>query len=302
MATLDDVSSGVLTTLAGILFPGQSYQESAVANIVSPWDGAPGAADLTLPAKVYRGYPQVTWENTELAAGRVGIAVNNVPRMNRSTTRFQPFYTYPASNSPTLQVNVSSGTAAFSGTAAAGQVVGLTVGDIAYAYRASNSDTPPSVAAALAAEIPGATSSGATLNVSGIVSGVVVCDQIAILHTGQHEQMVEISCLVPPVGPEGGGLARAAVARAIAGLKTRLTAAGTLDHFITLADGSVAKLTFSNETQDDTPRNQSVWRYWGYFLVEYDETIIFTQPTSINVGLQMTAGAAAVQWIGAQPS
>lgn len=297
MATLDDLSAGIVTTLAGILFPGQPYLPGAIADIVSPWQGQPGAEDVTIPARVYRGYPTTKWENDELSSGRVGISVNNVKGMNRTTTRFQPFTTQASANAPTLLVAWSQNSVTFGGECSAGQVAGITAGNICYAYRLLSTDTPATVAAAFAAKIPNATAAGALLSAAGVTSAAVVCDQTTLLHTGQHEQMIEISCIVPNVSEYGGGLARAAAARAISGLKAMLRPDGTLNHFIGLADGSSALIRFHHEVSDDTPRNQNAWRYWAYFLCEYDETIAQVQPSVLSANILLQSGGDVLSWV-----
>lgn len=302
MATLDDLSASIITVLSGILFPGTNYMPGAIGNIVAPWQGHQGAASLTLPAKLYRGSPTVAWENAEITAGRTGLSVSNVPGMNRNSTRFAVHYSKVSSQVPTLAVAWDATSVTFGGICAAGQVVGITANKVCYAYRTATTDSPASVAAALAAQIPGATAAGAVLTGSAITSVKVVCDQIGLLHTGQQKQMIQIAAMVPNVSGVGGGLARAAVVRAVSGLKSMQRDNGTITKFIGMPDGSSAEVLFVKENADDTPRNQNVWRQWFYFLCEYDETIPVFQPVMITTSVLMRTGTDTLVWCTDAPS
>jgi hypothetical protein len=302
MATLDDMLAGLTTAAAGVLFPGQAFQFGATADVVAPWQGQTGAAALTLPAKLAIGAPTVAEENALLAASTAGVFLMCVPGMNRNTTRFAPYYSTVSVNTPTLLVAMTTGTVTFGGACAANQVVGIIANNVCYAYRTTAMDTPATVAAAFAAQINGALAAGAVLTAANVTAANVVCDQQGLLHTGTQQQMVQIAVLAPNMAGTTGALARAAIVRALGGLKSLQRDDGSLTRFIGLPDGSSAEVRFHHEESDDTPRNQNIWRQWLYFLCEYDETIPVLQPTVLTVNVLMQTGADALMWIGPAPN
>jgi len=300
MATLDDLRSGVVKTLAGIVFPGINYQPGAISTITAPWQGQIGAAEVSLNAVIGPGQPTVAEEDSLISAGTAGLFVTNQLRMNRNTTRFQPWTEQISANVPTLTVRWTSGQVTFGGTAGNGQVAGVTVNGVAYAYRMTSADTPASVAAAFAAAIPSALAVAGILTCATVQAATVVADQYTLMHTGQQQQMVCVMALCPAAGGVGGALARAAVVRAVSGLKQMLWDDGSLNRFIGLPDGSRAWVRFHSEVADDTPRNQNVWRQWFYFLCEYDETITINSPSVLSVNTLMQAAGNLV-WCGPAP-
>jgi hypothetical protein len=300
MATLDDLQMGIGQVLAGILFPGVAYEFGATATLEAPWQGQIGAPDLTLNAALILGQPTRAQENALIAASTAGLFVTNVAGMNRNTTRFLPWTQQITNNVPTLTATFTASEVVFGGTAGNGQVAGVTVNGVAYAYRMTSADTPASVAAAFAAQIPSALALGGVLTASTVQGAAVVADQYVLLHTGQQQQMVCLMALCPNAGGVGGALARAAVVRAVSGLKSMLRDDGSITRFIGLPDGSSARVMFNTEAVDDTPQNENVWRQWIYFLCEYDETITISAPSVLSVNVLMQ-GAGALVWCGPAP-
>ena len=302
MATVDDLTQGIVSVLAGLLFPGTTFLNGSVANVAAPWTGAPGAQALTIPTRLYRGAPGIYDLDQDISAGVAQVCVTSVPGMSRNTSRFQPYYTTVSANVPTLAVAWNSESATFGGTCAAKQAVGLTVNRVCYAYRTTANDTPATVAAAFAKQIPGAQAAGAVLSIFEITAAAVVCDQQGLLHTGTQQQMVQIAVLTPYADGESAALVRAAVSSKVDGLKTMLRPDGTVTRFIGLPDGSSAHVRFHHSLDDDTPRNDDIWRRWLYFLCEFDETVPVLQPTAITANTLMATGADSLVWLGPAPN
>ena len=301
MATLDDLSQGIVTTLAGYLFPGQTYLEGSVANAVAPWDGVPGSSALTIPARLYRGSPEIADLNADIANGIADISVTNLKRMSRNTTRFQPYYTATPTAAATLTASFTPNSVTFAGTCGSGQAVGLYLDGVVYAYRTTGADNPGSVAAALAAKVGYGTASGATFTVpdnSEITNAVVVVDQAGLLHTGTQEQMVQIAIMAPNIEGVSGYLVRAALMRLIDGLKSIQRSVGSVTRFITLSDTSSARVLFHDDEQDDTPRNNNIWRQWSRYRCEFDSTVTVLLPVVLTVGVLVRTGAGQVIWAG----
>lgn len=309
MATLDDLAQGVLQQLCGYLFPGQAYLAGAVGTVTQPAFGNYGAASLTISAKAYIGYPETKYLAEDAAQGIAHVCVNPAAGWSRPSA-MQCFESVaPVSLfQPSMTVRWNPGEVVFAGTASTNQVAGVVVNKIAYAYRMSGGDTPASVAAALGAQIPGASVSGATLSVTAsggiIASAMVVCDQAVALTTGQQDQLIGVCILAPsqPGTDTSGALVRAALARAVDNLKAMLTPAGTVTRLIGLPDGSSAEVLWARDADDDTPRMNNIWRRWSYFRCQYDTMQVQTQPSVLAANVMLATGADTLVWCGAAPN
>jgi hypothetical protein len=161
----------------------------------------------------------------------------------------------------------------------AGQVVGVRLGGpaqiVAYAYRVLSTDTPTTVAAALAAQIPGASASGNVLTCpSALISARVVADQAVWLETRRQLRYVRVDCWCP------SPIARDAVASLVDGALAQI-------RWIPLADGSSGRLLFGGDGVDDKPSKDRLWRRWMRYSVEYATTLLETQPECLFVDLQI---------------
>jgi hypothetical protein len=301
MATVDDLSQGVVSALAGILFPGVAYLNGAVANVTAPWTGAPGAPALTIPTRLYRGAPTIEELDADLAAGVAQVCVTCVPGMSRNTSRFQPYFTTVSANVPTFTVAWDSESATFGGVCGAGQVVGMTVNRVCYAYRMTDEDTPATVAAVFAAQVPGGASVGAVFTAFQIMQVSVVCDQLGMLHTGQQQQMVQVAVLAPAGAGAAAALERAALGSVVNALQTMQRPDGTITRFIGLPDGTSAHVAFHHSVDDDTPRNDDLWRRWVYFRCEFDQTIPIVQHTALALVALLAPPGGGLVWIGPAP-
>ena len=99
---------------------------------------------------IARGWPNAA--ELEQAATAGGVLVTVAPRTGfvRNTSRWLEENLALPGVAPSLHVAVSGATATFSGTCSVDQIVGVQVGTTAWAVRCGASDTPVTVAAALA--------------------------------------------------------------------------------------------------------------------------------------------------------
>lgn len=305
MATIDDLTEGFVTTLAGILFPGTTYAPGATVNAVASWSSALGHAPLTIPTKLYRGAPEIAGLNADIAAGVSNVCVTSVPGMSRDTTRFQPYYSQISANVATLTVTWTSNSVTFGGTVSLGQAVGLTANKVAYAYRPLATDTLATIAAAFAAVVPGATATGPVLTVPSVTAAAVGVDQTVQYHAGQAQQLMCVAVLCPNITagstPASGYLVRAALGRLVDQAKNLLDANGNVTRFFPLPDGTTAKIVFAKQSDDDTPRNNNIWRRWVYFLCDYEETINITQSAALAINSDLSANNGPIIWLGVTP-
>ena len=136
----------------------QSDVEQTLAAIVSGvlYPMGTGAASITgLACRVHRGWPAAATLDADLAAGRVTVTVSGDARGQRNTTRYPDEWRPTRLASPGLTVEVAGIAATFSGIAAVGQLAGILADDVAAVHRTVPSDTPSTVAAALASALSG---------------------------------------------------------------------------------------------------------------------------------------------------
>ncbi len=136
MPDRSDVEQALAALIAGTLYPGGALGDSTIGNV----------------CKIYRGWPVAGALETDLERGVVHVSVVPVSGAMRDTTRYST--EWQGSLLPvTMTASVSSELVTFAGSGGAGQVAGIAVDGLAYAYRMRAGDSAALVAAALAAQI-----------------------------------------------------------------------------------------------------------------------------------------------------
>lgn len=128
-----DVEQALAALIAGVLYP----------------DGAGGSSAVGLTCRIYRGWPVAAALEADLAAGVVHATVQPVTGSVRDTTRYSQEW-QGAAPAVTLLASVAGEVVGFEGAALAGQVAGILVDGLPYAYRVRAGDTAGLVAAVLA--------------------------------------------------------------------------------------------------------------------------------------------------------
>ena len=123
--------------------PDQADIEGALAAL-----GAAALQGDPAEVRVYRGWPRAASLEADLAAGFAHLSVTPGGAAREVTA--YPAEWQGAVPGPTLTVEADGETVTFGGAAGPGQVAGLRVDGVAYAYRMRDGDTPGSVAAVLA--------------------------------------------------------------------------------------------------------------------------------------------------------
>jgi hypothetical protein len=156
---------------------------------------------VSAPIRAYRGWPMDTQLQTDLKAGTTNISIFSAPALARDTTRFLRMMTeQTASQAPvTMTATMTNNIVTFAGTGSASEVIGIADIHHGYAYRLSDMDTPTTVAAVFAANIPSATSSGPTLtiNTSNVVSVAYSADITTLTEVHRQLQIVRVSVWTP---------------------------------------------------------------------------------------------------------
>ena len=254
--------------------PSQADAENALAilteNALYP-SGTNSASAVSATARIYRGWPNATALDADLTAGRINVTIFGVPGATKVTTRYP---VTPMSNPavPSLTVSVTDYTATFAGSAVAGQLAGLLVNDKPYVYRTATGDTPALVAAILAAAVNAdrpAISSGASVFTPGAVpTARTVADGTMTTEIRRQVQTFRITAWCP--SPDLRDAACAVLDTVFAATP-----------FLTLIDGSAARLTFVSTTTFDQSQDASLYRRDLLYAVEYPTTLVATQPSML---------------------
>jgi len=259
MADLSDVESTLVTQIASIVYPNGTSQPSIVNTDV----------------RIYPGYPIPANLEADLKAGKVNICVNALPGMERKTTRFDTAYQTLSVNTPTLTATVNNNTVTIGGTVSANnpQSVMVIANGKGYAYGVLNTDTPSTIAAALAALIPGAVAVGAVITIAAIYSLVA---RIGVTGTGirevKRQQMVfDIRVFAPPSSPIPSTLRDSLISAIDAQLSYMVR--------LVLPDGYYAGIQYQGSRKDDGVQKQNCYMRSLHYQVEFATTQTETEYT-----------------------
>ena len=255
--------------------PAQSDVEIALALLASTAlypNGETAASAIPATVRIYRGWPNTAALDADLGAGRVNVTIFPVPEATTVTTRYLADW-LPDPVVPTLSATVAGVSATFAGSASPGQLAGVLVGGASYVHRTVAGDTPALVAAILAAAITPtrpATAAGATLTLPGAASVIArtAADASAALELRRQRQRFRITAWCPT--PD----LRDATAAA-------LDAAFSATPFLTLADGTPARLTYASTTTFDQRQDAALYRRDLLYAVEFPTTQVAIQPSML---------------------
>jgi hypothetical protein len=237
------------------------------------------------PCRITRGDVNAEALNTDLATGTVNITIRAMDKMARNTTRY--FNTWQASatqGTPPFAVQMTGTVATFSGVGGAGAIAGARVRGQAFVYATVAGDTPASVAAALAAQIAGASASGAVLTLpsDGGTPVVVVYDNAQVI-TELRRQEQGFAVTVSANTPDARSIVAAALDTVFAGID-----------FLTLADGSGGRLRYHSTSIDDVPSRASLWKRTLIYTVEFGTTLTESVPEMVFGTLSLNGPEAGV--------
>lgn len=228
----------------------------------------PGAGQFPLlggqPVRVFRGSAPAAGLTIDRSAGVSEVAVSAVADTLHNTTRW---------NAPASLLSIAAGltatasgqTATFAGSAVAGELAGVLVNDQPFVYAAQPGDSAALVAAAVANLVRASQIvwvSGASLTIPAAVMLVARTAGVAsvVQELGRQEQAFRLSVLSPSPA------ARDAVCAAL--LPPLLGTA-----FVALADGTGARIRFSQAVSSDADQVASIYQRDLLFSVEYGTTV-----------------------------
>jgi hypothetical protein len=279
MADLSTVESALVSLIGLALFPASTYQSGAATT--SPVTG--------FPVKLYRGWPEQASLSADLLAGTAHCSVFPESGMTRNTTRF-PHTTYQVPGvAPTVTAAVALLTVVLGGTITAGNVVGVQWGPVeagmTAAYIVQGGDTLASVAASLAALIPGASSTGGVITLSSALylNAVTMNPQPTVTEVRRQDQGLRVSCWCPT--PAARDALAGTVDSALASLKDRN---GNTTRFFAVTANEDGWLRYRSTYSNDMPARDRVWRRDLCYLVEYPTTWLELDPVMLFGGGTLT--------------
>lgn len=266
MADLTDVSSALVSLIDGALYPNGDAQP--------PASGVPAT-------RIYPGWPVPGQLDTDLASGTAHVSVFN--RESRNATRYQTVPQDMTVTAPALTLTINGRTITVGGTVASGVNTAVIVGTAAFTYQTVANDTLSTIAAALASQInatyPGTTSSGAVITLPNtgppINAARVGGSGQQMTEAGRVEQVFQITVWANTPANR----------KAIASL---ITPAIMSTRFLTLADGTAARVILRGQRDDDVPQKELLFRRDIMVTVEYVETVVNTSTTVVDI-VQNTA-------------
>jgi hypothetical protein len=266
----------------------QSDVEDSLVNIVSAALYPNGTAEVSVPGancRIYRGWPKSAALDADLSAGTVNVTVFPTAGSTRTTTRYSEQW-IGSPDQPSLTAVTEGMTVMFGGSAGPGQIAGILVDGIAYAYRVRDSDTNQSVAASLAAAmranlIVQLSQGSVTIPGARQLVARVVADAPAKQEIRRQEQGFRVTCWCPDP-------------------TTRDSAAGAIDlalstqRFIALSDGTSGRLTYAGTTEFDQSENARLYRRDLNYNIEYATVLSDTLPAMLFGTLGLNAASFTV--------
>lgn len=261
----------------------QSDVENALVTLVSAALYPNGVTEASVPGpdcRIYRGWPTAAALDADLSAGKINVTIFPGAGEGATTTRYgQSWVATPAA--PALSAVVSGASVTFSGTASAGQLAGVLIDGVGYAYRTQNGDTPALVAAALASQIMAnliVQIAGATITVpaAGSMVARVVADAQGAQEIRRQRQAFRVTCWCP--SPALRDSTATAVDLALAQIR-----------FLSLADGSEGRLIYVGTTVFDQSEDALLYRRDLLYSVEYATLLCASQPAMLFGALDLNA-------------
>jgi hypothetical protein len=251
MADLTDVS-GCLVNLAETAVYPNGLLNPSVANV-----------DIT----IFPGWPNPADLDAALAANKCFVSVYPTQRV-RNTTRFQNDWVTQSINPQTIVLTVNNNQVTVTGTITTPQTCMVINNDIGYAYSLLSNDSVNSIASSLAGLIPGASSVGNVITITGShkLEAHISVPGTSIKEVKRQLRVFQITIWAPST------TIRTQVASSIDGLFSDTTR-------FELPDNFSAWLNYDSDHESDIIEKQLCFRRDLFYQVEYPTTITQTDYT-----------------------
>jgi len=260
MADMSDVEQSLMNAIIGYVYPG----------------GIDTLSLAGVPVRIYRGKPTNATLRIDRSTSTVDVAVYATAEPSRNTTRWGVQVTELPTTSA-LTVGVSGNSAAFLGSASAGDIAGALVDQQVFIYEAQPGDSAALVAAAIADAIRTVMIcwlAGATITVPGAYEFTArTASYVSALEEWRRqEQGFQVSVFAPTP------LLRDTIASGITQTLAQVS-------FLLLADGTGGRVRFRSEVNCDADQAASLFRRDIIFDVEFGVTILNSNPSMLFADL-----------------
>lgn len=244
MASLTDVLKQIAAQVAAIAYPNGTGQPSATG----------------IPIRVYPGWPIPNVLETDLAAGSAHISVYPAGKDRKTTRYIGRGWTQLTTPSHTVVMTVVGSVVTLSGTISLQNLM-INLNGVSYVYAMQFTDTLTSAATALASMIPGASSTGPVITLTGAhdVFARVGGFGVAYKETKRQEQSVQIIVWAPTP----------AVRDAVASPIDSALSDGNSIYF---TDGSYGIIRSAGSLMTDQLQKAGLYRLDLFYLIDYATT------------------------------
>lgn len=242
MADKSDCEAALVQLVGAILYPNGPTNPTAVTGF---------------PTRIYRGAPNSAQLDVDLRNAINHVTVCEQPGF----TRVEQGYLDPSLDTPgvtTLTITGTGPTVTLGGTPDTGQLVGVAINNVAYAYALTGSDTLATAATALAALVTGAVAVGPVITFATTAPVLARTTATGTSQSRPRWQAQGFRVTVWAATPAG----RDAIA-------SYLDAHIAATYFISLPDGQGARLEYRNTFSDDFTQKDQLWKRDLYYTVTY---------------------------------
>lgn len=238
-----------------------------------------GADPITGSGKkitIGRGWPDPKSLDAAMAAGNAFVSIYPMSGMERNTSRFPKQWQAKAVPAAQTVVTTTVNTVTISGTPTVGEAVVVIVGTAPYGYKILTGDTPTIIAAALAALIPAATSSGPVLTIHGVTplaSAAISVTGTAIKETRRQQRVFAVYVWAPDPAT------RDFIVQALDNYFS------DIERFVVASDQTWAKFTYHGTNEIDELQVRNIYKRWLMYAVEYATTQTQTTQTTMATSI-----------------
>ncbi|MBV8048995.1 MAG: hypothetical protein JO171_17735 [Paludibacterium sp.] len=245
MADLSDVLSFLVTQASTVLYPNGSGQPSLTGAAIKIYSGWPASADLT----------------NDLPAGIVHVTASSLPRERPSTRFLGQSWSVLQAAAPILTASLQGSVVTFGGGTGPHNVL-VQLAGIDYVYAVQPADTLTSIASALAAMIPGASSSGATVTLPPLANPLVRVGAAGVVQCELRRQEKRFMLSVWASTTALRDQVAKALDTAFAGINN-----------IAFPDGSAGMLQYAYTIQSEPPAVANQYRRDLAYNIDYATTV-----------------------------
>lgn len=254
MADLSDVENALALVVQAAVYPNGA--------------DAPSVLPSAAPCAIYRGWPNAAQLDADLRAGKVNVSIYAQPGVEKNTTRFPAEWKTLSVLTPKLTLTVVGRVVTVGGSIQATDIATIKLGVAkAYSVAVQANSTLASIASALAAlvavDFPAvAVGPAVTITTGALISVVVGFTGTSWIELRRQQKGFQV--IVWASTPDQRDKVSALIDKAFAKVE--------LSGFLTLADASAARLTYTMTRETDTPQKELLYRRDLFYMVEYPTT------------------------------